>query len=95
MHLKGTLEDLKTRGDAAGTLGTGYAHPGETSEQRADREAVVAHNCERATEILHSYENTPKLYRTDESGKRHILTDVEYAAEVADAREKTRVLCSQ
>ena len=94
-HSKGTLEDLKSRAAAAGTPGTGYASPEETIEQHTDREAVVARNCERATEILHSYENAPKLYRTDESGARHILTDVEYAAEVTDAREKTRVLCSQ
>jgi hypothetical protein len=51
--------------------------------------------CIRATEILSSYENAPKLYRTDESRKRRKLSEAEYAVELADAREKTRFLCTQ
>jgi hypothetical protein len=94
-HAKGTLENLQRAGDATGTPGSVDAYPAETAEERSAREVVVARNCERASEILRSYENAPKLYRTDESGKRHILTEAEYAAEVADAREKTRFLCSQ
>lgn len=88
-HSPGTVADLdeKSQRREADTGGSGEAPEG--------REAVVAHNCKRANEILASYENAPKLYRTDADGKRHILNDAEYAAELASAREKTRLLCSQ
>jgi Domain of unknown function (DUF4124) len=92
-HSKGTLASVAKAGSAPPPSAPIY--PGETAEERAQREAVVAHNCERANEILKSYENAPKLYRTDEAGNRHILTDAEHAAELADAREKTQYLCNQ
>ena len=94
-HSKGTLADVDKASTAPAKPTSGYAYPGETAEERAQREAVVARNCDRANEILRSYENAPKLYRTDESGNRHILTDAEHEAELRDAREKTRFLCSQ
>ncbi len=90
-HSSGSLDDVASSGASADEP----AYPGETADERAQREAVVAHNCQRATEILESYENAPALYRTDENGKRHVLTEKEYAAELADAKEKTRFLCSQ
>jgi hypothetical protein len=94
-HSEGTVAELAAPDDAATAGSSGYAYPGETAEERAEREAAVAHNCKRANEILKAYENAPKLYRTDEAGQRYILTDAEYAAEIAAAREKTRHLCSQ
>jgi hypothetical protein len=94
-HAEGTVAELSTPGDEATAGSSGYAYPGETAEERAEREATVAHNCKRAHEILAAYENAPKLYRTDDAGQRYILTDAEYAAEIAAAREKTRHLCSQ
>jgi hypothetical protein len=96
-HSKGTLADIAAVKSAAADdkANHGYAFPGETAEQRATREAVVAKNCERATQILKSYENAPQLYRTDEAGERIILDKAEYAATLMDAREKTKHLCSQ
>lgn len=93
-HAKGTLAEIGKPSEN-GKSGSGSADPGESTEQRAQREAVVAHNCKRANEILASYENAPKLYRTEADGMRHILTDAEYQAELTSAREKTRQLCSQ
>ncbi len=94
-HARGTVAELKASGGDAPGSASGYAYPGESAEERAAREAIVAHNCKRANEILMAYENAPKLYRTGENGERYILTESEYAAEVTEAREKTRVLCSQ
>lgn len=84
-HSSGSLDDVSS------------ADPfeDEAADESARREAVVAHNCKRANEILKSYENAPALYRTDENGNRHVLTEEEYAAELAAAKEKTRFLCSQ
>lgn len=94
-HARGTVAELEASGENASGGKSGYAYPGESAEERAAREAIVAHNCKRANEILMSYENAPKLYRTGENGERYILTESEYAAEVVLAREKTRVLCNQ
>lgn len=96
-HSDGTLEE------ATAAAGSGEAPPdpgrqaydGETAEERAARESVVARNCKRAKEILDSYENAPKLYRTDDEGKRIILSADEQAATLADARAKTEFLCGQ
>lgn len=84
-HSNGTLDDMTSADEPAD----------EPADESAQRDAVVAHNCKRANEILESYENAPALYRTDENGKRHVLTEKEYAAEIAAAKEKTRFLCSQ
>lgn len=94
-HSKGTVAELAAPVEEGAAGSSGYAYPGETAEERAEREAIVAHNCKRANEILKAYENAPKLYRTDDAGKRYILSDAEYALEIAEAREKTRHLCSQ
>jgi hypothetical protein len=94
-HSDGTVAELAAPANEAVAGSSGYTHPGETAEERAKREATVAHNCKRANEILEAYENAPKLYRTTDAGQRYILTDAEYAAEIAAAREKTRYLCSQ
>ncbi|HEX5786548.1 MAG TPA: DUF4124 domain-containing protein [Woeseiaceae bacterium] len=95
-HSSGTLADLESVPPRTEAVpGSGYAFPGETAEERAGREAVVAHNCKRANEILKACENAPKLYRTDENGERHILNEAEYVAELKSAREKTAFLCSQ
>ena len=54
-HSEGTVADLDTDGGASGDdddkESGGYAYPGETAEQRAEREAAEAYYCKRATEI--------------------------------------------
>ena len=62
---EGTLdeldEDIKT-GESGG-----YAYPGETAEERAEREAAEAYYCKRATEIVNTYKMAPSLYKTNDA----------------------------
>ena len=88
---EGTLEELDE--DIRSGKSGGYAFPGETAEQRAEREAAEAYYCKRATEIVDSYKGAPNLYRTNEAGERVILSDEEAAATVADAEEKRKSYC--
>ena len=88
-HSKGSLAEAgKLSDDKQGEVVA-------TAAETGTREAVVAKNCERAKQILSSYENAPKLYRTNEAGGREILDEAEFAATLADAKEKTKLLCSQ
>ena len=89
-HSSGTLEDLgKPGGD------DGYAYPGETAEDRAQREAADAYYCKRATEVFESYLNAPRLYRTNDAGDREYLSDEEAAATIAETRARMNELCRQ
>ena len=87
-HSSGTLEDLQNSGAE-----NGYAYPGETAEERAEREAADAYYCKRATEIFESYVNAPRLYRTNDTGEREYLSEQEAAATIAETRAKMNQLC--
>ena len=63
-HSSGTLEDLENP-----ETEDGYAYPGETAEERAEREAADAYYCKRATEIFESYLNAPAPV-PDQRGRR-------------------------
>ena len=89
-HSSGTLADVE---DKAGESG-GYAYPGETAEDRAEREAAEAYYCKRATEIYESYLNAPQLYRTNEQGEREYLSKQEAARTIAETKKKRDELCS-
>lgn len=78
--------------DADGASG-GYAFPGETAEQRAEREDAKDYYCKRATEVFESYLNAPKLYRTSESGEREYLSEEDAAATIAETKVKKNKLC--
>ena len=71
----------------------GYARPGETAEERAEREAAEAYYCKRATEIYDSYVNAPQLYRTNEAGEREYLSKQEGEAIIAETKAKKDQLC--
>ncbi len=71
----------------------GYAFPGETAEDRAEREKAEAYYCKRATEIYESYLNAPQLYRTGEGGEREYLSKKDAAATIADTKMKKDELC--
>lgn len=71
----------------------GYAYPGETAEDRAEREAAEAYYCKRATEIYESYLNAPQLYKTGDDGKREYLSKQEAAKTIAETRAKKEELC--
>ena len=72
----------------------GYAYPGETAEERAEREKAEAYYCKRATEIYDSYLNAPQLYRTGEDGEREYLNKKDAAATIADTKAKMTELCN-
>ena len=98
-HSEGTLAELEN--GAAGSEGEGqedgqsggYAYPGETAEQRAEREAAEAYYCKRATEIYDSYVKAPRLYRTSDAGEREYLSEEEAAATIAETKAKMHKLC--
>lgn len=83
---KGSIADVS--GDAEE-----YASPGETDEDRMAREASQAKACERATEIYASYKNAPRLYRTNDAGKREYLSSRDERATMAETKAKVRQLC--
>jgi hypothetical protein len=90
-HSSGTLEDLD---DSDGEdADDGYAYPGETAEERAEREAADAYYCKRATEIFESYLNAPRLYRTNDAGEREYLSEKDAAATVAETKARMNELC--
>ena len=88
---EGTLEELDE--DIKSGDSGGYAFPGETAEERAEREAAEAYYCKRATEIVDSYKGAPSLYRTKDAGERVILSEEEAAATIADAEQKRKGYC--
>ena len=90
-HSPGTLDDIEGAGDEEDS--GGYAYPGETAEERAEREAADAYYCKRATEIFESYVNAPRLYRTDEAGERQYLSEKEAAETIAETKAKMNELC--
>lgn len=88
-HSGGTLDDVE---DPAADE-DGYAYPGETAEERAEREAADAYYCKRATEIFESYLNAPRLYRTNDAGEREYLSEKEAAATVGETKARMDELC--
>lgn len=91
-HSKGTLADVESTSESSSS--DGYAYPGETAEDRAEREKAEAYYCKRATEIYESYLNAPQLYRTNDKGEREYLSKKEAAATIAETKAKRDELCS-
>ena len=91
-HSVGDLDE--NSGSAAAPKEDGYAYPGETAEQRAERKRAEEYYCKRATEIYDSYVNAPQLYKTDENGKREYLSKSDVARTIAETRAKKDDLCN-
>lgn len=91
-HSTGSVTDLE-ESDSDGDSGEGSAYPGETAEDRAEREAAEAYYCKRATEIYESYLNAPQLYRTNDAGEREYLNKADAARTIAETRAKKDELC--
>lgn len=85
----GSLADVQNEDES----GSGFAYPGETPEQRAEREEAEAYYCKRATEIYESYVNAPRLYKTNDSGEREYLSKEEAAKTIAETRAQKDELC--
>lgn len=91
-HSEGDLEAADDPDSAA--TGSGYAYPGETAEERAEREQAEDYYCKRATEIYESYLNAPQLFETDENGKRKYLSKSEAAQTIAETKKEKDALCN-
>ncbi len=92
----GSLDDVAAGADTEQSgNGSGYAYPGETAEQRAERERAEDYYCKRATEVYESYLNAPQLYRTDANGERRILSEAEMAQTIADTKKKKDEFCKK
>lgn len=85
----GSLDQAKADDDAGST---GYL-PGETAEDRAEREKAEAYYCKRATEIYDSYVNAPRLYKTGADGEREFLSKEDAAQTIAETRAQKDDLC--
>ena len=90
-HSKGQL------GDAGGAesmrVARDDAHPGETAEDKYEREMAEAYYCKRATEIYDTYNKAPRLYKTNADGERAYLSDEEAAQTLSDTKAKVEELC--
>lgn len=91
-HSEGTLEAQGNSDNATGA--SGYAYPGETAEERAERERAEEYYCKRATEIYESYLNAPQLFETGEDGKRKYLSKSEAAQTIAETKKQKDALCN-
>jgi len=87
---KGALEDK----ESAASSSDGYAFPGETPDERAEREDAEAYYCKKATEIYDSYKNAPRLYRTNEAGEREYLSEEAAKTTLNETKTKMDELCS-
>ena len=90
-HSSGSLEQMKSGSNEAES--GGYAYPGETAEERAEREQAEQYYCKRATEIYESYVNAPRLFRTNDAGEREYLSGAEAAKTIAETRQRKDELC--
>lgn len=86
----GSLADVANDADGSGS---GAGVPGESPEERAEREKAEAYYCKRATEIYESYVNAPRLYKTNEAGEREFLSKDEAAQAIAETRNQMNEFC--
>ncbi len=70
------------------------AYPGETDEERLDREMAEVYYCKQSKEIHETYVNAPRLYRTTEDGQREYLSDEEAATTLAESEAKVEEWCN-
>lgn len=92
-HSEGSLEDVQQGGDREQKSGSNEAYPGETPEERFEREQAEAYYCKRAQEIYESYLNAPRLYKTREDGTRHYLSKEETDNTLAETKAQVDELC--
>lgn len=93
-HSAGNLADLQSGPDAPATGGDkSQAYPGETPEERFEREQAEAYYCKRAQEIYDSYLNAPRLYKTRDDGSREYLSAKEAEATLSETKARVDELC--
>lgn len=87
---QGTLDNM----DSAAASSDGYAFPGETPDERAEREDAEAYYCKRASEIYDSYKNAPRLYKTNPAGDREYLSSEDVQVTLSETKLQMDDLCS-
>lgn len=87
---QGTLDNM----DSAAASSDGYAFPGETPDERAEREGAEAYYCKRASEIYDSYKNAPRLYKTNPAGDREYLSNEDAQVTLSETKSQMDDLCS-
>lgn len=90
-HSSGQLADVDEADSESVSRDNG--HPGESPEDKHEREMAEAYYCKRATEIYDSYTNAPRLYKTNSDGERAYLSDEEAAQTMAETKAKMTELC--
>lgn len=62
---------------------------------KAEQDAQIKReNCQRAQDMLRTFESGQRIARTDSKGERYYLEDAEISRETAKARESVREWCS-
>lgn len=90
----GVLEDRQDKGDASVPSGSdGFAYPGETPAERAERKKAEAYYCKRATEVYDSYIKAPKLYETSADGERKYLSKQDAEVLIAETHARVDEYC--
>jgi hypothetical protein len=93
-HSEGSLAELQQGGgDTGQQSGSADAYPGETPEERFEREQAEAYYCKRAQEIYESYRNAPRLYETRDDGTRHYLSKEEAETTLSETKAQVDELC--
>ena len=85
----GSLDEMPGGDDKSGS---GFL-PGESPEERAEREQAEQYYCKRATEIYESYVKAPRLYKTNDAGEREYLSKDEAAKTIAETRTQMKEVC--
>ena len=97
-HSQGNLADLQKYGvdevdESQPGGGTKRVYPGETPEERFEREEAEAYYCKRATQVYESYLKAPKLYKTRDDGTRHYLSEEEAETTLSETKSQVDALC--
>jgi Domain of unknown function (DUF4124) len=92
-----------TKGDAAKALTPEQAFRKRQEDAQKDREQqakaeqdaqVKRENCQRAQDMLRTFESGQRISRTDSKGERYYLEDAEIGREKAKARESVQQWCN-
>jgi len=93
-HSTGNLADLQSGPPVDEQQGgSKEAYPGETPEERFEREQAEAYYCKRAQEIYDSYLNAPRLYKTTDDGSRAYLSAEESGQVLLETKQRVDELC--
>jgi len=86
-------DDILDAAPASSTDKQAKVFPGETADEAREREEAEAYYCKRATEILETVTNAPRLYDTDEKGERVFLSAEDTAQVLAEAKANKSEWC--